>query len=102
MATGAAFPIPSGTTASFAQVAAGANTPAAWLDAGPAVMTFQPYDVNWPGTVTLYDNTSGLAVGTLTSAGYLPFVVPPGGNKYYMTGTCGAAIFAITSPNSLR
>lgn len=102
MASGAAFPIPSGVTASFSNVAAGVNTPAAHLDAGGAVMTYQPYDANDAGTVTLTDNTSTLAVGTLTAGGYLLFQVPPGGNSYYMSGTKGAQLLAITTPNSLR
>src|SRR5574340_702651 len=97
----AAFPIPEGVTASFSQVRPG-NTATFGLDAGLAIVTFQPADINNPGTLTLYDNTTGNTMGTLTAAGYMPFQVPPGGGTYYFNATLPVQLVAATTPNSLR
>jgi len=98
---GPSFPLPIGVTASFSPVAAGISTGTSALDAGGAVMTYQPLDVNDAGTVTLYDSAANV-IGTLTAGGYLAFMVPAGGKSYYMNATKGAQLLAITLPNSLR
>lgn len=96
--TGDAIPIPVGVGWSLSNVQPNAQTPTQGLSAGYAVATFQPYDVNNPGVVTLY-NSAGTVILTLTSGGYGNFVVPPGGASYYFIATNGAAVLAATNPN---
>lgn len=102
MADAASYPIPIGTTASFARVVANLATSTFFLDEGYTIVTFQPVDVSNPGAATLYDS-GNTAIVVLNAAGYGELTVPPGGaSGYYFKATLGANILAATSPNMLR
>lgn len=96
--TGDAIPIPVGIGWSVSNVQPNVQTPTQGLDAGFAIATFQPVDVNNPGTATLY-NSAGTVILTLTQGGYGEFMVPVGGASYYFIATNGAAVLAATRPN---
>src|SRR5512146_203447 len=92
-------PVPEGVGASFSNVVAGGTTGNFHLDEGVAIMTFQPADVNQPGTATLY-TSAGTAVTSCTAAGYADFVVPVGGQTYYFTVTAATNLLAGTMPSN--
>lgn len=95
-------PVPIGPTASFSAVPAGSISTATFsFGEGYAIVTFQPRDVNDPGTVTLYDS-SDTVITTIADEGYAPFVVPAGGATYYFKATKGANILAATQPTVWR
>ena len=95
-------PVPIGPTASFSNVPAGSIATATFkFGVGYAVITFQPIDVDNPGTATLYDSTD-TAVATLSTEGYESFVVPSTGDTYYFKATLGAKLLAMTQPSAWR
>ena len=94
------FPVPVGVGASVSPAAVG-NTATFTIDAGLAVVTFNPADVNNPGTLTLYDQNAN-SVLTMTAGGYAVFMVPVGGLGYYVNLTQPAKTVALTRPNDLR
>lgn len=99
MAFGQSYPVPGGVGATFSNVQANATTATFTLDAGPAIATFQAFDPNNPGTVTLY-TSAGVSVLTMAAPGYADFIVPVGGGSYYFTTTAAANLLAGTTPNS--
>lgn len=94
-------PVPIGPTASFADVARNVSTGNFSFGGGYAVVTFQPADLDDPGTVTLYDSDDNTIL-TMKAEGYESFIVPPAGATYYFTATKGANILAATQPTIWR
>lgn len=100
------FPLPTGNTASFSNPPAGVNTATFTLQAGSMVIvTFQPLDLNNPGTLTMTEDDGSTVVLTMTEGGYARYDVPSTpdfGESYYFNATNGAQLVAATVPNSLR
>jgi hypothetical protein len=97
-----AFPMPEGPSASFANPAPGVNTKTFALpDQAQVIVTFNPIDVNNPGTLILYDSGAN-AIVTMQAAGYAAFIVPAGGASYYFNASLGANQIAATIPANLR
>ena len=96
--TSGSWPVPVGAGYSFRNVAPAVNTKKFDLPAGDYILTFQPIDVNNPGTLILYDN-SNVAQVTMLAAGYATFKPITGGlTGYYFTASAGANMAAIIAP----
>ena len=95
-------PVPIGPGASFSDVRAGSVATANFtIGEGYAVATFQPVDVNSPGTATLYDSAGNIIL-TMDTEGYESTIVPPGGLTFYFKATLGAKVLALTQPTAWR
>jgi hypothetical protein len=96
------YPIPTGVGFSVSpvpksSVASRSNT----IGPGYAIVTFQPFDVNCPGVLSLYDSADNLIL-TMDRAGYENVLVPDGGLTYYFKATLGAQLAALTQPSVWR
>ncbi len=95
-------PVPAGITSSFSPVTTGSVATSTFLvPGGSAVVTFQPLDVNNPGTATLYDSANN-SILTISQEGYETFQVPAGGASYYFKATLGARLLAVTVSDTWR
>jgi hypothetical protein len=93
--------IPEGVTASFSNVRANTNTATFDMPKAFVVITFNPADVNYPGTLTLYDSGNNVIL-TMLRSGHTSYQVPLGGASYYFSSTADIASVAMTIPNGMR
>lgn len=90
------YPLPLGISDSHHNVNAGDNSRKFDIPAGNYVVTFQPVDVNNPGTLTLYDHSANVLV-TMAMGGYAVFI-SGGSTGCYFSNPNGIKIAAITTP----